>query len=154
MQNWQINLGFTDSALLFLHTMGFVQDKNWLDFDDLLDYYGRSSSSTEVFYEDRNEIVVTFSFCETYDVQFRAILQEKRPYSPADLMVDLKKSESTRMLLATDTNRKLPFTQWSRKYRCNEFGGVELCAEQVAQIVRILSGLRESYREWRYYIDG
>ena len=156
MQSWQINLSRTDSALLFLHTLGFVKGKNQLDFGELLDHYGRSATSSEIYYEGQNEVVGTFIFYDAYEVKIRAALSEKRPYAPADLTIDyrsLEKSGGALAIVRTEKHQSLPFRQWSRKYRCDEFGGIELCAEQVAQLVRVLSGMQESYREWHYYMN-
>ena len=156
MQSWQMSLNYTDSALLFLHTMGFVRGKNQLDFDELLDHYGRSATSSEIYYEDRNEVVTTFTFCDAYEVKFSAALREKRPYTPADLTIDyrsLEKPERFQLVVRTDKHQVLSYKRGSRKYRCDGFGGIELCAEQVAQLIRFLSGVQESFREWQYYMN-
>lgn len=153
MQAWQFNLSYTDTALLFLHTMGFVRDKeNQLMFGDLLDYYGRSSIPSEIHQESRGELQATYRFCEAYELITTVLLKEKRIFSTADIKIEVRNLDEVRCFSQSPKSYELKYAQWSRKYRCNELGSVELCAEQVSQLVRILSELREKFRNWDYFM--
>jgi len=134
--------------------MGFVGDKeNQLLLGDLLDYYGRSSIPSEIHQESRNVLQATYCFCEAYELTVIVTLREKRIYSAADIKIEARALDGIQCFARHAENYDLKYVQWSRKYRCNELGSVELCAEQVSQLVRILSELREAFRNWNYYMN-
>ena len=153
MQSWQLSLSSTDGILLFLHTMGFVSPGNQLLLNDLLDYYGKSGTTEGIHRVDRGVMRVLHTLCEAIDIKIIVKPREMRINSPADICLEVTDCENVRRYGTKETKHDLKYEQWSRKYQCNDLGSVVLCAEQVARLTRILSELRDSYREWRSYMD-
>ena len=153
MQSWQFGLSSTDGVLLFLHTLGFVSQDNQLLLDDLLDHYGRSATTEGIHRVERGVMRASFTLCDTFVVEITVMPHQMRINSPADLYLKVYDNEGARRYGGKETDHELKYEKWSRKYLCNELGGVELSASQVARIVRILSELNQQYLEWKSYMD-
>jgi hypothetical protein len=153
MQTWQFGLSKVDEVLLFLHTMGFVSQGNQLQLDDLFDHYGRSATTEGIHRVERGIMRASYELCEVFDIQITTMPQQMRINSPADLQIKVADREGVRQYGAKETEYALKYDKWSRKYLCNELGSVELSANQVVRLVRILSELNQHYLEWKSYMD-
>ena len=159
MAAWNLYLGFTDSAQMFAHMMGFVTEVDgaeYLALNRLLDHYGRSESRQMMLVSQPAEVgLVKYQLYDAYELQFVPLTHSTDEYVSADLVmriIPLEHAKEGKYPLEL----KLKHEPYVRQYRCSELGenGIELSAMQLATIIRELSNLQEFRNEWLSYMEA
>ena len=153
---WHNGLSHKDNIIAFAHLLGFIQfseKKYYLQLTDVIDYYG-CSSDIIIHHATPSELKISFGICDTFQVSLLLKYLEKDEFQPADLKILVFDQRKKNHPSPFSLMREVKYYPRSRKYFIDALGNVALTDTQVANIIEMLSKLREEFDAWHLYMDS